>query len=48
MVWAYDGDWRNGSFEHCGTEVYNLVRQGDGTWLISGISDTARRDCPAP
>jgi hypothetical protein len=45
MVWAYYEYWRNGTFEHCGTDVYNLVRQSDGTWLISGISDTARRDC---
>jgi hypothetical protein len=36
----------NGQVKHCGTDAVNLVRV-DGRWLISGIADNSRDDCPA-
>ena len=33
----------NGSFSHCGTDVFNLLKT-DGGWMISGITYTVERD----
>jgi len=31
---------------HCGTDVINLVRDNQ-RWVISGISDNSRNNCPS-
>jgi hypothetical protein len=36
---------KNGKVDHCGTNVFILVRQ-HGRWLIASLADTFRRDCP--
>jgi hypothetical protein len=46
MVWTYYDYWRDGKLDHCGTDLYTLVRQEDGSWIIAGIADNARHDCP--
>jgi hypothetical protein len=46
VVWA-PFDFRvDGKVDHCGTDLFNLVRI-DGKWLIAGVADTSRKDCPA-
>jgi hypothetical protein len=34
----------SGKFDHCGTDIANLVRL-DGKWLIAGLADTSRKEC---
>ncbi len=46
MVWASFEFLVDGKVEHCGTDLFNLVRV-DGKWLIASITDTARDTCPA-
>lgn len=46
VVWAPFDFLVNGKVDHCGTDLFNLVRQ-DGKWLIAAIADTGRKDCPA-
>ena len=46
VVWAPFDFLVDGRVDHCGTDLFNLVRV-DGTWLIAGIADTGRKDCPA-
>jgi hypothetical protein len=36
----------DGKVDHCGTDLFNLVRK-DGKWLIASVADTGRKDCPA-
>jgi hypothetical protein len=36
----------DGKVDHCGTDLFNLIRT-DGKWLIASIADTGRKDCPA-
>jgi hypothetical protein len=36
----------NGKLDHCGTDLFNLVRQ-EGKWLIAAIADTGREVCSA-
>jgi Putative lumazine-binding len=45
VVWAPFDFLVNGKVDHCGTDLFNLVRQ-DGKWLIAAIADTGRKDCP--
>jgi hypothetical protein len=46
IIWApYDvliGD----KVDHCGTNIVNLIHR-DGRWLISGLADNSRKNCPA-
>lgn len=46
VVWAPFDFLVDGKVDHCGTDLFNLVRK-DGRWLIAGIADTGRKDCPA-
>ena len=44
VVWAPFDFLVDGKVDHCGTDLFNLVRQ-DGQWLIAGVADTSRNDC---
>jgi hypothetical protein len=44
VVWAPFEFLVNGQVDHCGTDLFNLVRT-DGKWLIASVADTGRKDC---
>ena len=44
VVWAPFEFLEDGKLDHCGTDLFNLVRV-DGKWLIASIADTGRKDC---
>ena len=44
MVWAPFEFLVDGKVDHCGTDLFNLVRK-DGKWLIASVADTGRKDC---
>jgi Putative lumazine-binding len=44
VVWAPFEFLVDGKVDHCGTDLFNLVRQ-DGEWRIASIADTGRKDC---
>jgi hypothetical protein len=46
MVWARFEFLVDGKLDHCGTDLFNLVRE-DGKWLIASVADTGRKDCSA-
>jgi hypothetical protein len=46
VVWAPFDFLANGKVDHCGTDLFNLVRT-NGKWLIASVADTGRKDCPA-
>jgi Putative lumazine-binding len=46
VVWAPFEFLVDGKVDHCGTDLFNLVRM-DGRWLIASVADTGRKDCPA-
>jgi ketosteroid isomerase-like protein len=46
VVWAPFDFLVNGKVDHCGTDLFNLVKS-DGKWRIAGVADTSRKDCPA-
>jgi hypothetical protein len=46
MVWAPFEFLSDGKVDHCGTDLFNLVRK-DGKWLIASVADTGRKDCAA-
>jgi hypothetical protein len=46
MVWARFEFLVDGKVDHCGTDLFNLVRE-DGKWLIASVADTGRKDCAA-
>ncbi|MFC5865120.1 nuclear transport factor 2 family protein [Acidicapsa dinghuensis] len=46
VVWAPFEFLSNGKVDHCGTDLFNLIRV-DGKWLIASVADTGRKDCPA-
>ena len=45
MVWAPFEFLVDGTPDHCGTDLFNLVKT-DGKWLIAGIADTGTKQCP--
>ncbi len=45
VVWAPFEFLVDGKVDHCGTDLFNLVRT-DGEWRIASIADTGRKDCP--
>jgi hypothetical protein len=45
MVWAPFDFLVDGKVDHCGTDLFNLVR-ANGQWLVASIADTGRKDCP--
>jgi hypothetical protein len=46
VVWAPFDFLIDGKVDHCGTDLFNLVR-ANGKWLIASVADTGRKDCPA-
>jgi hypothetical protein len=44
MVWAPFEFLIDGTPDHCGTDLFNLVKT-DGKWLIAGIADTGTKQC---
>jgi Putative lumazine-binding len=46
VVWAPFDFLLDGKVDHCGTDLFNLIRT-DGKWLIASVADTGRKDCPA-
>lgn len=44
VVWAPFELYVDGKGQHCGTDVFNLVRQ-NGQWLIASVADTSRDRC---
>jgi Putative lumazine-binding len=46
VVWAPFEFLVDGKVDHCGTDLFNLVRK-DGKWLIASVADTGRKDCSA-
>ena len=46
VVWAPFEFVEDGKVDHCGTDLFNLIRT-DGKWLIASIADTGRKNCPA-
>ena len=44
VVWAPFEFLVDGKIDHCGTDLFNLVR-ADGKWLIASVADTGRKDC---
>jgi hypothetical protein len=45
VVWAPFEFLVDGRVDHCGTDLFNLVRV-DGKWLVASVADTGRKDCP--
>lgn len=45
VVWAPFEFLQDGKVDHCGTDLFNLVRT-NGRWLIASIADTGRKKCP--
>ena len=46
MVWAPFNFLIDGKVDHCGTDLFNLVRV-DGRWIIASIADTGTKTCSA-
>ena len=46
VVWAPFDFLVDGKVDHCGTDLFNLVR-ADGKWLIASVADTGRKECAA-
>jgi len=46
VVWAPFDFLVDGKVDHCGTDLFNLVRV-DGKWLIASVADTGTKSCPA-
>jgi Putative lumazine-binding len=44
VVWAPFEFLVDGNVDHCGTDLFNLVRV-DGKWVIASVADTGRKDC---
>ncbi|MBV8475296.1 MAG: nuclear transport factor 2 family protein [Acidobacteria bacterium] len=44
VVWAPFEFLVDGKVDHCGTDLFNLIRT-DGKWLIASLADTGRKDC---
>ena len=44
VVWAPFEFLVDGKVDHCGTDLFNVVRT-DGKWVIASIADTGRNDC---
>src|SRR5271155_378623 len=46
VVWAPFEFLVDGKVDHCGTDLFNVVR-ADGQWVIASVADTGRKDCAA-
>lgn len=45
VVWAPFDFVIDGKVDHCGTDLFNIVRV-DGKWVIAAVADTGTRNCP--
>jgi hypothetical protein len=45
VVWAPFEFLVDGKVNHCGTDLFDIVRT-DGKWLIASVADTSRTNCP--
>ena len=46
VVWAPFDFLIDGKVDHCGTDLFNLVRV-DGKWMIASVADTGTKICAA-
>ena len=46
VVWAPFDFYVDGKVSHCGTDLFNMVRQ-NGDWMIASVADTSRNNCAA-
>ena len=46
VVWAPFDFLSDGKVDHCGTDLFNVVRV-DGKWLIASVADTGTKNCTA-
>jgi hypothetical protein len=46
VVWAPFDFLVDGKIDHCGTDLFNLVRV-DGRWMIASVADTGTKTCSA-
>ena len=46
VVWAPFEFLVDGKVDHCGTDLFNMVRV-DGKWVIASVADTGTKTCPA-
>ena len=46
VVWAPFDFLVDGKIDHCGTDLFNLVRV-DGRWIIASVADTGTKSCSA-
>jgi hypothetical protein len=46
VVWAPFDFLVDGKVNHCGTDLFNMVRV-DGKWMIASVADTGTKNCPA-
>jgi hypothetical protein len=46
VVWAPFEFLVDGKVDHCGTDLFNMVRV-DGKWMIASVADTGTKNCPA-
>ena len=46
VVWAPFDFLIDGKVDHCGTDLFNMVRV-DGQWLVASVADTGTNTCPA-
>ena len=44
VVWAPFGFLVDGKIDHCGADLFNLVRV-DGRWMIASVADTGTKTC---
>jgi hypothetical protein len=44
VVWAPFDFLVDGKVDHCGTDLFNMVRV-DGKWRIANVADTGRKEC---
>ncbi len=49
QVWVDYAFYLNTTFNHCGVDAFQLIRNAEGKWLIYGLSDTRRKvGCEVP
>jgi hypothetical protein len=46
VVWAPFDFLIDGKIDHCGTDLFNLVRV-NGRWMIASVADTGTKNCSA-
>ena len=44
VVWAPFDFLVDGKVDHCGTDLFNMVRK-EGKWIVASVADTGRKDC---